>query len=84
MDVAIVVAMGLIFVVWAVFLYRFLLALQRDAQAASGRSLPDPGSAFSAFTNGLGNPRYRRQRNIVIAVTVLLFATILLARLTAA
>ena len=63
-----------VFLVWAVLAFRFLFALRADAVAQSGRSLPSMATQLSAFRGGLIEPRYRRHRVWLLALTALLLA----------
>jgi hypothetical protein len=65
---------GAVFLVWAVLAFRFLFALRADAVAQSGRSLPSMATQLRAFRGGLIEPRYRRHRVWLTALTALLLA----------
>lgn len=74
--VALLAVQGLVFLLWAVLMFRGLFALRRRAVARSGRMIPGPGATLDGFAAFLRDPEFRRERNRLGLVTVLLFALV--------
>jgi hypothetical protein len=77
MTAPVVVILGLqavIFGAWAFQGFRCLIRLRADAVAASGHVWPGPAASLRAFRGFIMLPKYARDRQILLWLTVLLFA----------
>jgi len=75
-------AQGLVFLLWAYLMFRTLFRLARIAQdrqtRAGGGPIPGPGQTLRAWHDFATRAEHRPDRNRLIAVTLLLFALIAL------
>jgi hypothetical protein len=69
------VAQGLAFLVFIIAAFWWLLALRRLAVSRSGSTFPGLRDTFSAFGEGLSNPRYARLRWAILCSAALLTAS---------
>ncbi len=67
---------GIVFAVWAFLMFRTLFRLRARAVRETGASFPGPVSTLKYFGLFLRAPEYRRDRRLLLAVTLLLFALI--------
>jgi hypothetical protein len=73
--IALLVAQGLVFLVFIVAAFWWLFALRRLAISRSGSTLPGLRDTLSAFKDGLSNPRYARLRWTILCSAALLVAS---------
>lgn len=67
---------GAVFVVWAIVMFRTLFRLRARAVADTGSSLPGPIATLRTFRAFVTETQYQRDRRILGALTLLLFALI--------
>lgn len=67
-----------VFGLWAVLMFRNLFRLRRRAIETSGRAFPGPVTTLIQFRDFLRLPEFRRDRRLLAAVTLLMFALIAL------
>jgi hypothetical protein len=72
--------MGVVFVLWAAHMFVYLFRLRRDATERMQRDGAGPFARFAytlaTFRDFAVAPRYRRDRNRLALLTVLMFASI--------
>ncbi|QYO75514.1 hypothetical protein [Devosia salina] len=73
--IALLVAQGLVFLVFIIAAFWWLFALRRFAVSRSGSTLPGLRDTLSAFKDGLSNPRYARLRWAILCSAALLVAS---------
>jgi hypothetical protein len=69
---------GLVFALWAVLMFHTLFRLRRRAVARTGKTVPGVGDTLEGWRAFLTLPEFRGLRRLLGAVTVLMFALILL------
>lgn len=62
MAVFALVVQGALFLLWAFLAFRWLFALRADAVAESGKAFPGPAATLRAFSRGLTDARYAKER----------------------
>lgn len=72
---ALLVAQGLVFLVFIIAAFWWLLALRRLAVSRSGSTFPGLRDTLSAFGEGLSSPRYARLRWAILCSALLLIAS---------
>lgn len=77
-SIALLIAQGVIFLIWTVLVFRWLFALRADAVADSGNALPGVGATIQAFRGGLLDKRYARERLWLGIATIALLGSSLL------
>jgi hypothetical protein len=73
---------GLVFSLWAFLMFRSLFRLRARAVKATGSQYPGPIAFLRAIGDWLGDPEAKRERMMLLAVTLLLFAIIATFALT--
>ncbi|MDN5785921.1 hypothetical protein [Pseudorhodobacter sp.] len=79
MQALLIVGMGLqgaVFALWAVVMFRTLFRLRAQAVAETGHAFPGPLVTLRTFLGFLTRPEYQRDRRMLLALTLLLFAMI--------
>jgi hypothetical protein len=74
--IALLGAQGVVFVLWTVHAFRCLFKLRAQVVAETGILWPGPRVALRSFRRFAVAPAYRRDRQILIGLTVILFALI--------
>jgi hypothetical protein len=69
---------GVVFALWAFWMFRCLFRLRRWAVAQSGSVFPGPVVTLRSFAGFATLPEYARDRRILLALTLVLFALIAL------
>ncbi len=69
------IAQGLVFLVFIIASFQWLFALRYLAVSRSGSTLPGLGDTLSAFKAGLSEPRYARRRWVILCSAALLIAS---------
>jgi len=77
-SIALLIAQGIIFLIWTVLTFRWLFALRADAVADSGNALPGIGATIRAFRGGLMDRKYARERLWLGIVTLALLGSSIL------
>ncbi|MGB3278584.1 MAG: hypothetical protein WBA92_05260 [Pseudorhodobacter sp.] len=67
---------GLVFVFWTIQMFRCLFRLRARAVAETGQSIPGLAATLRSFRAFLTEDIFRRDRIILAALTILLFALI--------
>ncbi|RUS61010.1 hypothetical protein EGN72_06255 [Pseudorhodobacter sp. E13] len=73
---AILALQAVVFVVWAVQMFRCLLRLRARAVAQSGKLWPGPVVSLRSFKAFVTEAEYQRDRRILGGLTLLMFALI--------
>jgi hypothetical protein len=69
---------GVVFAVWAYWMFRCLFRLRRRAVAETGSAFPGPGATLRSFAAFATLPDFARDRRILLVLTVTMFALIAL------
>lgn len=70
---------GVVFAVWTFVMFRALFALWREIVEKTGKFNPSFGDTLACFHGFLIDIKWRKQRLLLLALTVLLFAIIWLS-----
>ena len=71
-------AQAILFLIWIVWVFRWLFDIRADAVARSGQTVPGPSTTWQAFRQGFTAPRYASQRWRLGLLTLPLLALSLL------
>ena len=73
---------GIVFALWGFLMFRTLFRLRARAVARSGQAFPGLGATLESFGAFLTDPVFARDRRLLGAVTLAMFALIALFSLT--
>ncbi len=73
--VGLLILQGLLFLLWAITIFRWLFALRAEAIARDGTQWPGPRATLRAFRDGLTKPQHAAARRQLLILTLLLLAT---------
>ncbi|MFN4171358.1 MAG: hypothetical protein ACK4GW_06350 [Pseudorhodobacter sp.] len=67
---------AVVFAAWGFWMFRCLFRLRRRAVAETGSAFPGPGATLRSFGGFVTRSEFARDRRILLALTLLMFATI--------
>ena len=67
---------SLVFLAWAVLMFRTIFGIRRRVAARTGATFPGPVSTLGGWAEFLRAPEHRSERRLLGAVTLALFALI--------
>ena len=69
MMIVMLALQGVVFTVWAFWMFKVLFALRRRAVAETGRAFPGPGATLKQFADFLRVPEFAADRRVLGGLT---------------